>query len=149
MKFYLASGLPNIEAAKKLAGFLKDHGHQQTYDWTVHGPVFKADQPPLTNCAVMQKTAESEVEGVLAADVVIVLLPCGRGTHIEMGVALAAKKPVIIVTPSALYDEKPWPCAFYFHGLVVDHVLDSVDAPFQLLDLMAALSMGYRSEPLP
>lgn len=41
--------------------------------------------------------AKSEFQGIIDSDVVIILLPAGRGTHIELGMALALNKKVYMV----------------------------------------------------
>ncbi|MEJ8738084.1 hypothetical protein WKT02_11555 [Erysipelotrichaceae bacterium HCN-30851] len=40
--------------------------------------------------------AKSEFQGIIDSDVVIILLPAGRGTHIELGMALALNKKVYL-----------------------------------------------------
>lgn len=79
--------------------------------------------------------AESEIGGIKSADVVIVLMPGGYGTHVELGAALSLGKPVVMhVTDRALLDE-PYPCVFHHHPLVkifvsaslnVENVIDYV-----------------------
>ena len=82
-----------------------------TYDWTAHGSVWKdgADR--------IRKVAQAEMQGVLDADYVVVLLPGGRGTHTELGMALADGKPVILYGTDDDFSG-PKTCAFYHHPLV-------------------------------
>ncbi len=75
----------------------------------------------------MQETA-----GVYMADVVIVLLPGGRGTHVELGVALGVADAVVIgpedepslriviysPTPDKDFGDGGDTCAFYHHPFV-------------------------------
>ena len=61
------------------------------------------------------------------ADVLIVLLPGGYGTHVEIGAALALSKPVILHAPDRKTLETPYPCVFHYHPgvkLFVSEVLD-------------------------
>ncbi len=123
MRFYIASKIENGEAVTRLATRLKAAGHIQTYDWAVHGPVFKPDKTADQNVWAMRSVATAEMSGVSSADVVIALLPGGRGTHVEIGAAIALAKLVILcgdfekeMTGKGDY---PWPCAFYYHPLVV------------------------------
>lgn len=37
-----------------------------------------------------------EQQGIIDSDVVIILLPAGRGTHIELGMALALNKKIFL-----------------------------------------------------
>ena len=64
------------------------------------------------------------------ADVLLVLLPGGYGTHVEIGVALALEKPVILHAPNRETLAAPYPCIFHYHPgvtLLVSEILD-VDA---------------------
>lgn len=89
MKYYIASKLENHAAHNRLRDVLAELGHQITYDWTPHGPVYGSGLDRV------REVAELETKGVLDADFVVVLWPGGRGTHVELGMALAADKPVI------------------------------------------------------
>ncbi len=105
MRFYVASALENAEMVRWFAGKLKSWGWQQTYDWTVHGAV----QEPL-----LAETAEKELSGVKEADIVFVLFPAKRGTHVELGAAIALKKKIILWAESEeelFLDGRT--CAFY------------------------------------
>ena len=90
VRFYIASRLENHERVNNLAHRLKRFGWEHTYDWTVHGSVKETDVETLK--AVGQK----EYDGVKNADVVIVLTPQGRGTHVELGMAIALNKMVYL-----------------------------------------------------
>ena len=90
MRFYIASNLENNEQVQKLAGILKKLGWEHTYDWTVHGSVKETDAETL------KSIGQKELDGVKSADIVIVLTPQGRGTHVELGIAVALNKSVYI-----------------------------------------------------
>lgn len=119
MRFYVATRLENAAAARALAGELRRRGHHQTYDWTVHGSV-RGDAGALV------RVATAEVLGVLAAELFVALLPGGRGTHAELGIALAAgasadlasgaRRLVILVGDHGGVGEGT--CAFYHHSRV-------------------------------
>ncbi len=99
---------------------LKRHGWGQTYDW--------ADKS--LKCASPRESAEiavAEIAGVGESDVLIVLLPGGYGTHVEIGAALALGKPVIVHAPDRATLETPYPCVFHYHPrvkLLISEVLD-------------------------
>lgn len=108
MKYYIASRLENAESVRALKAILDGLGWIHTYDWTVHGSIRHE------GAERMQEVAEKEIDGVATADVVIVLLPGGRGTHVEIGVALACSTPLILVGDAQRdfsFDENT--CAFY------------------------------------
>lgn len=108
MKFYIATGLDNWREHNNLRDALIKDGHVITYDWTVHGPVWK------DGIKRIQEVAIAELNGIIKADTVIVLYPGGRGTHVELGYALALMKPVIFYSPyPEHYEPSPDYCAFY------------------------------------
>lgn len=128
-KFYVATGLSRAKDQNVVRDALVARGHELTYDWSAHG-----DSPKFESMAVLKDVALAEIEGVLASDVLVVLLPGGGGTHVELGVALSVGKPVII------HSEEPTPFrlgkktkAFYHHPQV-RQVVCSLDALQPLLD---------------
>lgn len=90
MNFYVASRLENYKSVQILTKELESIGWHNTYDWTKHGSVRGMGE------VVMSQTALNEYIGVLNADIVIALLPGGRGTHVEIGLAYALKKRIIL-----------------------------------------------------
>jgi nucleoside 2-deoxyribosyltransferase len=113
MKIYIASKLENFENVHALRDCLRENGHEITYDWTLHGPVYGS------GLARVREVAEAEAQGVLAADIVIVVWPGGRGTHVEMGMAIAARKVVIFVSGDERHHTATTEtCAFYHHPSV-------------------------------
>lgn len=109
MKFYVATRLERAAEHNLVRDTLMKLGHEITYDWTVHGPVWR-DGPER-----IREVAQRELQGVLDADVVVVLLPGGRGTHAELGMALAANKPVLLHGDVHMFGADPETCAFYHH----------------------------------
>lgn len=110
MNYYIATKLENHAAHNALRDTLTALGHCITYDWTDHGPVYSH------GLAVVEETAILETRGVLEADVVIVLWPGGRGTHVELGLAIGAGKQIILVSSvEGHHKASPETCAFYHH----------------------------------
>jgi nucleoside 2-deoxyribosyltransferase len=127
MKFYIASGLENAEMVTAFARVLKAYKWTHTYDWTVHGNVQEDGKTRLT------EVATKEIKGVVDADVVIVLLPGGRGTHAELGAANALNRPVFIWAESEesfLLGGRT--CAFYWNRNVTRVIGDR----FKLLEAL-------------
>lgn len=89
MKFYIGSGMKNCELVAYYSKVLKENGWQQTYDWVkkVNDDVDIAD---------MIEYAKLEKQGIVDSNVVVILLPAGRGTHIELGMALALDKKIFL-----------------------------------------------------
>jgi hypothetical protein len=103
MRFYVATRLENYEEQRELARRLISAGHRQTYDWTVGlENVFAgtfADLWQLKSEHQMHTTGLAELQGVTSADLVVAILPGGRGTHVELGIALGSGATVVLVTP--------------------------------------------------
>lgn len=117
MKFYIASSLGNAESVRKISNYLGSRGWEQTYDWTTHGLI--------TNPSMLPSVAIYEINGVINSDVVFVLLPGARGTHAELGAAIASKKPIIILATSPdAFNRDGHTCVFYHHPLVRDHIVE-------------------------
>ena len=117
-QFYLSTRKDRLDQAASLLDALKTHGWKQTFAWTdqdSHNPSGYSD------------IAQAELAGVREADVLIVLLPGGFGTHVEIGAALALSKPVIIHAPDRKTLETPYACVFYYHPQVTLLVSDRVD----------------------
>ena len=90
MNFYIGSKLENHEQVENLAKLLKNFGWEHTYDWTVHGSTKETDVETL------KSVGQKEFYGIKSADIVIILTPQGRGTHVELGIAIALNKIIYI-----------------------------------------------------
>jgi len=114
MRFYIATRLERAAEHRIVRDVLIAAGHEITYDWTTHGSV------QCDGIARIRDVAVAETHGVLLANIVIVLLPGGRGTRVELGLAIAAGKDVLLHTTDAgLLDGRSGrTCAFYHHPLV-------------------------------
>jgi len=100
MRFYIASSLKNDQQVRDLAAILKAAGWTHTYDWTVPGPANAAGAETL------RAVGEEEFAGVKSADIVIVLTPGGRGTHTELGMAIALEKTVYLCHSDTAFLER-------------------------------------------
>lgn len=110
MKYYIATSLLRMTAHNVVRDQLKILGHEISYDWTSHGNVKSTSKERLKEVAIL------ELDGVSEADVVIVLLPGGGGTHIELGFAIAKGKKVFLHSEDSLaFELGPQTNAFYHH----------------------------------
>lgn len=122
MRFYVASGLANRELAKKLIEHLSGLGHIVTYDWTLHGDVRESGEDMLLSVSV------NEARAVCDAELVVLLLPGGCGTHTELGLAIASRANKRIIVWSEMGKEflsGENTCVFYHHP-----VLERISCPF-------------------
>ncbi len=111
MKYYIATSTARAAAHNQVRDALNELGHEITYDWTSHGSVRETSQ------ARLQEVAHAEFQAILDADFVVVLLPGGKGTHAELGFAIAAKKGVFIHSEDpAVFEPGSEVCAFYHHA---------------------------------
>lgn len=109
MKAYIATGIKNVEQYARVKQILATEGVSITFDWT--------EAPALdhrTSGPEHVQRALVDLNGVRAADFVVVLLPAGYGTHVELGAALALGKPVLMIGKH----DAPYLSVFHYHPLV-------------------------------
>ena len=111
LKAYIATGLERAADHNLVRDALAKWDVECSYDWTAHGAVFSHGLERL------REVADLEARGVRDANVVVVLLPGGRGTHAELGMAIALGKPVILhsMNPKSDFGAEETTCAFYHH----------------------------------
>lgn len=114
MSFYVAGKLGNVEMVRKVSQRCVERGWGAcTYDWTAHGSIMGQGEDSY------RRLAEIELGAVLEAKFVVVVMPGGRGTHVELGAALASGKLVYI-----LFEKKEdlvqdgYLTIFYYHPRV-------------------------------
>jgi nucleoside 2-deoxyribosyltransferase len=129
-RFYLSTRKDRAAQARSVATTLTAHGWEQTFVWT---------DEELESSEAFARTAVAELAGVRDADVLIVLLPGGYGTHVEIGAALALGKLVILHAPDRKTLETPYPCVFHYHPRVKLLVSQEPDVLAILAFMEAAL----------
>lgn len=109
MNFYISSRLNNVDQVRHMASLLKANGWTHTCDWTNFELSF------VNNPGRLRIIGERECAGVKAADIVIVITPQGRGTHVELGMAIALGKSVYIChIDDSHFQCDAHTCAFYW-----------------------------------
>jgi hypothetical protein len=88
MKFYVASSFNNIDQVRQVSNQLKSRGYIHTYDWTQNKKASTIEDLKLVG--------HQEKNAVEEADFIVVLLPAGKGSHIEFGIALGLNKKIIL-----------------------------------------------------
>ncbi len=110
MKYYIATSLSRITSHQLVRDALQTLGYEITYDWTSHGSVKSVSKERLREVATI------ELDGVSKADFVVVLLPGGGGTHVELGFAIGKGKKVFLHSEDPLaFELGPQTNAFYHH----------------------------------
>ena len=117
-RFYLSTRKDRNAEAAPLLEALRANGWERTFDWANRGASSASEYADL---------AVAEIAGIRDADVLIVLLPGGYGTHVEIGAALALGKPVILHAPNRQTLETPYSCAFHYHPAVKLLVSEQLD----------------------
>lgn len=111
--FYIASRLENIAQVQELRDLLHAAEWECLYDWTIHGSIRGPEAGER-----LRRVSVEELGAASDADVVVVLLPGGRGTHVELGAALASHDPTVVVwspDPDRDFGTEQGTCAFYHH----------------------------------
>lgn len=113
MKFFIASPWKNKAEVERLSEALEQLGHS-AYSFVESGSNLLTGQPIQDEMrefteALMQwkeddriaKIAESEVQAIRDADVVILLLPAGDSSHMEAGIGYGLGKRMVLIGPVA------------------------------------------------
>ncbi|KEK26184.1 nucleoside 2-deoxyribosyltransferase [Bacillus gaemokensis] len=101
MNFYIASGFQNKHLVQFVANKLKEAGWHHTYDWT--------QNEKATNREQLQKIGQAEKQAIQEADVFLLLLDGGSGSHTELGMAIALEKKVYLY-----HRNNPLQTTFYY-----------------------------------
>ena len=109
-RFYVASSFRTLVNVWHVAQALNSKGYVNTYDWTQNASARDADTITLSD---LRSIGQHEKDAVMGADVVIVLLPGGKGTHVELGIAIAQGKRTILHSPRETINNLESTSTFY------------------------------------
>lgn len=133
MNFYIASSFRNITDVRFISDRLIQQGHQLTYDWTRSERVETATE--------LNRIGQLELDAVQASDYLILILPAGKGSHVELGIALAKQLPIFLCMTDATGWTGPEASTFYHVGdvtpcvgVVDDWVRTIIDAMTERAD---------------
>ncbi|MBB6454754.1 nucleoside 2-deoxyribosyltransferase [Salirhabdus euzebyi] len=114
MNFYVASSFHNKEMVQQVVEELKFAGFLHTYDWTKNERASTLDE--------LKRIGKKEREAVKNADFLVMLMPGGAGTHVELGIALGLNKRIYLYSPDHdIYDYER-SCTFYYVDGVYKYV---------------------------
>ncbi|GAB2556087.1 nucleoside 2-deoxyribosyltransferase [Gracilibacillus alcaliphilus] len=116
--FYVASSFKNIDKVREVSHSMKRKRFIQTYDWTLHSRA--------ATVADLQAIGHAEKEAVTEADIIIVILPAGKGSHIELGMAIAQGKQIYLYDTDQQVNNMASTSTFY-HLPDITLVTGSVD----------------------
>lgn len=106
MNFYIASSFKNINQVRALSHELQLKGYIHTYDWT--------QNERANSLETLSTLGEKEKVAVMHSDVVVILLPAGKGSHIELGIALGLGKRIYLYSPTDDLFEFDQTSTFYY-----------------------------------
>ncbi|MFD1738659.1 group-specific protein [Bacillus salitolerans] len=126
MKFYVASSLKNMDKVRYVSQKLKDKGYIHTYDWTINENV--------TTLEELKAIGQKEKSAVMEADFVVVLFPAGKGSHIELGIAIGNSKKIYLYSPNNEVDNFETTSTFY-HLPEIEKCFGTIDELVDIIDL--------------
>lgn len=104
-KFYVASGFRNVDAVQYVTKQLVNKGYMHTYDWTKNAKARTLED--------LKEIGQNEKDAVIESDFIVVILPGGKGTHIELGIALGLGKKIFLYSPDGVIDHFETTSTFY------------------------------------
>jgi len=104
-RFYIASSLNNKANVQIVSERLKQEGFIHTYDWT--------QNKHLTSLDHLREVGMKELEAVKSSDFVVVMLPAGKGSHIELGIALGNDIKIYLYSENNELNELDKTSTFY------------------------------------
>lgn len=125
MKFYIASGFKNIGMVRNVSEKLKNRGYIHTYDWT--------ENENVTTLEELKVIGEKEKTAVIEADFIVVLLPAGKGSHIELGIAIGNGKKIYLYSPNKEIDKMETTSTFY-HLPEIEKCIGTLDELVEVID---------------
>ena len=118
MKFYLASGFQNKKAVNYVSEKLIAAGCVHTYDWTKNDRASTLEE--------LKVIGEAEKNAIVESDVVVILLPGGKGSHIELGIAIGQRKKIVLYSADEKVNDFDTTSTFY-HLPEVEQVIGTLD----------------------
>jgi nucleoside 2-deoxyribosyltransferase len=131
MKFYIASSLKNKDEVRYVSEKLKNKGNFHTYDWTKNERALTIEE--------LEVIGLKEKKAVIEADVIIVLLPAGKGSHIELGIAIGLGKKVFLYSRNEEVNNFETTSTFY-HLPEVEKCIGTID---KLIELVTSKANEY------
>ena len=122
-RFYVASSFRNIVNVRYVVQTLESKGYVNTYDWTQNAAARDAGRVTVGD---LRSIGRRERDAVMGADVVVILLPGGKSTHVELGIAIAQGRRTILHSPDEVINNLETTSAFY-HLPEVEKCLGTLD----------------------
>nr|WP_251136520.1 nucleoside 2-deoxyribosyltransferase [Exiguobacterium sp. s122] len=107
---------------------LTAQGYTHTYDWTLNARADSID--------ALRDIGEKERDAIKGSDFVVILLPAGKGSHVELGIAIGSGVPVFLHDTTDSMTKFETTSTFYHVSHVIqlsdnlEHVPTQIDAYF-------------------
>jgi nucleoside 2-deoxyribosyltransferase len=134
MKFYIGSSFENKDIVRYVNERLKQEGFSHTYDWTRN--------EHASSVKDLQHIGQNEKDAITESNVVIIILPGGKGSHVELGIALGLGKRIILYSPNDEVHDLENTTTFY-HLLEVEKYSGSIEG---LLEYVLESRIYYVNE---
>ncbi|MFK3936857.1 group-specific protein [Alkalihalobacillus sp. NPDC078783] len=133
--FYVGSSFRNIEQVRLVAQTLIKEGFVQSYDWTEWENVQFVEE--------LISIGEQEKEAIIGSDFIIFILPLGKSSHVELGIALASQKPIYLYSQT---DDAftPGQTSSFYHLEGVDRFCGSLES--YLINLLKKLGHSSKKD---
>ncbi len=116
--FYIATSIDNKDLARLVSSELEALGGSVPAKWFDLPDLRALEGTDLRRA--MRERAQFDADGAFHAQRLIAIMPGGRGTHFELGVAactatMARTAPPILWVPVGVDPNSPYPCVFHEH----------------------------------
>jgi nucleoside 2-deoxyribosyltransferase len=121
MKFYIASSLKNWEQVNELNEILEQKGWINTCNWANYGLVKNSS----STSKELGKISINQMQAIIESDVIICILPMGRGAHVELGASVALymmglpKKVYLYSEDPKLFESNDKTAGIYHNPVVI------------------------------
>lgn len=132
MKFYIASSFQNKEMVRYVSEKLTSNGYIHTYDWTKNERASTVEE--------LKAIGTDERNAVIESDFLVILLPAGKGSHIELGIALGQGKKIFLYSPDEEVTNFETTSTFY-HLSEVEIVIGTIDEFITTVCLKSSLCL--------
>lgn len=116
MRFYIASSFANKANVRYVSTALQEAGFVHTYDWT--------ENERAVDVSTLKKIGRIEKQAVADSELFIMMLPAGKGSHIELGMAIALHKQIFIYAADEI---TPAHASTFYYIDGVTHVNGEID----------------------
>lgn len=122
MKLYLASSIKNVNKVHEIKKMAQKFGHEVTSRWEE----YLQERLTAAESQYRDWAIADMFEGLDECDALVLILPIGRGAHIELGYAVAKNKKIFVLSDDVKTD-----VLFYR-----DSRVNWVASPYELLKVI-------------